>query len=103
MARTKAPACWVAARARLTEDMLPEPLRSFVVDIGQRMSIPIDMPAVCALTMLGASIGRSIQIQPQTHAEWAQPPNLWSCIIANAGWMKSPTISEVLKPLTGCR
>lgn len=84
----------------LAPDMLPQPIADFVDDISQRLSISLDLPAGAVIAMLGAAIGRSIQIQPQAPGNpWTIPPNLWCCLIAESGWGKSPVISAALKPL----
>jgi putative DNA primase/helicase len=84
----------------LTAEMLPQPIADFVDDIAQRLSISLDLPAGAVLAMVGAAIGRSIQIQPQAPGNpWTIPPNLWCCLIAESGWGKSPVISAALKPL----
>jgi putative DNA primase/helicase len=81
-------------------DMLPQSIADFVDDISQRLSISLDLPAGAVIAMLGAAIGRSIQIQPQAPGNpWTIPPNLWCCMIAESGWGKSPVISAALKPL----
>jgi len=74
-------------------DMLPQSIADFVDDISQRLSISLDLPAGAVIAMLGAAIGRSIQIQPQAPGNpWTIPPNLWCCMIAESGWGKSPVI-----------
>jgi hypothetical protein len=84
----------------LSLDMLPQPIADFVDDISQRLSISLDLPAGAVIAMLGAAIGRSIQIQPQAPGNpWTLPPNLWCCMIAESGWGKSPVIAAALKPL----
>jgi hypothetical protein len=78
----------------LSLDMLPQPIADFVDDVSQRLSISLDLPAGAVIAMVGAAIGRSIQIQPQAPGNpWTIPPNLWCCLIAESGWGKSPVIS----------
>jgi putative DNA primase/helicase len=44
-------------------------------------------------------IGRKVVIYPKTKDNWEVIPNLWGCLIAPPGSMKSPALSSVLKPI----
>jgi len=63
------------------------------------MQCPIDFIATAAIVALGAVIGRGVLIKPQQHTDWCEPCNLWGCVVAPPGAMKSPAIAEALKPL----
>lgn len=80
-------------------DLLPEPFRDWVDDISERMQCPADMVGSTAMVSAGAVIGRKVGIRPQAHTDWTEYPNLWGCIIGRPGAMKSPAMSEALKPL----
>jgi hypothetical protein len=79
--------------------MLPAALAPWVEDIAERMQCPLDYPAVSAMAALGAAIGAKVGIRPKRHDDWLIVPNLWGCIIGPPGYMKSPAMNEVLKPL----
>jgi len=79
--------------------VLPPTIRFWVEDIADRMQCPIDFIATAAIVALGAVIGRSVLIKPQKHTDWCEPCNLWGCVVAPPGAMKSPAIAEALKPL----
>lgn len=79
--------------------LLPDSLRPWVKDIAERMQISPDIPAIGAVTALSAAIGRRVQIRPKMHDDWTVVPNLWGLVIAPPGYMKSPALSEVMKPL----
>ncbi len=80
-------------------ELLPEALRGWVADIAHRMQCPPDFLAVGALVALSSLIGARAVVAPKERDDWRVVPNLWGKIVARPGGMKSPAISEVLKPL----
>jgi putative DNA primase/helicase len=80
-------------------ELLPEALRGWVTDIAERMQCPPDFPAVGAMVALSSVIGRKICVQPKRQDDWQVIPNLWGAIVGRPGVMKSPALSEVMKPL----
>ena len=85
--------------ASFRSDMLPWRLRGWVADIACRMSLPLDMVAIPAMIAAGSAIGRRVGIRPQENTDWTEVANLWGCVVAPPGFMKSPAASEALKPL----
>lgn len=83
----------------LLSDMIPEPLRGWLVDIAVRACIPLVFVAAPAIVTLGAIVGRSIGIRPGRLDDWTVIPNLWGAIIGRPGVMKSHAVSEAIKPL----
>ncbi|WP_082606788.1 DUF3987 domain-containing protein [Acidovorax sp. Root275] len=80
-------------------ELLPEALRGWVADIAERMQCPPDFTAVGALVALSSLIGARAVVKPKARDDWAVTPNLWGAIVGRPGVMKSPALSEVLKPL----
>ncbi|HRL99545.1 MAG TPA: YfjI family protein, partial [Acidovorax sp.] len=80
-------------------ELLPEALRGWVADIADRMQCPPDFTAVGALVALSSLIGARAVVKPKARDDWAVTPNLWGAIVGRPGVMKSPALSEVLKPL----
>lgn len=80
-------------------ELLPAALRPWVADIAERMQCPPDFPAVGAMVALSSVIGRKACIRPKRHDDWQVVPNLWGAIVGRPGVMKSPALSEVMKPL----
>lgn len=78
---------------------LPDALRGFVKDISERMQCPPDFAAVGAMVMMATIIGRKVSIRPKRKDDWTVIPNLWGAVVGNSGVMKSPTLSESLKPI----
>lgn len=80
-------------------ELLPEVLRTYVVDIADRMQCPIDFPAAALLSVLSAAVGRRCGIFPKRLDSWTVIPNLWGAIVGPPGVIKSPAMVEVLRPL----
>jgi len=78
---------------------LPEAIAPWVMDIAERMQCPPDFVGIPAMIALGSVIGRRLGVRPQRKTDWIEVPNLWGCIVGRPGLMKSPAMSEALKPL----
>src|SRR6202521_3504585 len=52
-------------------DLLPETLRPWVLDLAERLQVPLDYPAAAVTVMLAGAIGRRALIRPQRHDHWA--------------------------------
>lgn len=83
----------------LPESLIPDPLRPWLVDISDRASIPLEMPAAAAVVALGATTARRVGIYPKQHDDWLVIPNLWGGVVGRPGLLKSTVISEATKPL----
>lgn len=79
-------------------DLLPSMLQGWVIDIAERMNCPADLVAIPAMVAAGAAIGRKVGIRPQRHTTWLEVGNLWGCIVAPPGSLKSPAAAEALAP-----
>jgi hypothetical protein len=80
-------------------ELLPSRLRPWAQDISERMSVPLDLVAIPAMISAGSLIGRRVGIRPQRHTDWLEVGNLWGCIVARPGNLKSPAATEALRPL----
>ncbi len=80
-------------------EMLPESLRPWIVDIADRLQCPLDFVAIPAVVSLGAVLGRKILVRPQARTPWSVVANVWGCIVGRPGSMKSPAVSEAMRPL----
>ena len=85
--------------AKFENDMLPSPLMEFVLDIADRMQIPPDFTAAALIVVLSSLIGRKVGIMPKQMDDWIVVPNLWGIIVGRPALLKSPSISEAMKPL----
>ncbi len=79
--------------------LVPKPLRPWIADITERFQCPVEFPAVGAVVVLGAAVGRSIGIRPKRLDDWTVVPNIWGGLVGRPGIMKSPALAEALKPL----
>jgi hypothetical protein len=79
--------------------MVPEPLRGWLVDVSERMQIPLDFVAATAIVVAGFLIGRKLGIYPKRYDDWLVVPNLWGALVGRPSLMKSPALAEVMKPL----
>jgi phage tail protein X len=70
-----------------------------VEDIANRLQCAPDYVAVPAIVSLGAVIGRRIGIKPQARTDWCEIPNVWGCFVGRPGLLKTPAMTEALKPL----
>ncbi|MBB4226019.1 YfjI family protein [Variovorax guangxiensis] len=80
-------------------ELLPESIREWVMDTAHRMQCPPDFPAVGAITALSSLIGARAVVQPKAKDDWQVVPNLWGLVVGSPGVMKSPALSESLRPL----
>ena len=84
----------------LSEELLPDSFRPLVADVAERMQVPMDYPAVVMVLCLAGAVNRRAVIQPKANdSAWVIVPNLWGGIIAPPGFMKSPVIQAVTRPL----
>ena len=52
-----------------------------------------------ALVALAALIGRKVAIFPKQHDDWLVVANLWAVLVGRTSAMKSPAMTEALRPL----
>lgn len=83
----------------LSDGLLPEPLRPWLLDAAERINCPVEYVAVPALIAAGSVVGRSIGLKPKRRDDWTVVPNLWGGIIGRPGWLKSPAVAEGARPL----
>jgi putative DNA primase/helicase len=83
----------------LTADYLPACLREWLLDVSERMQIPLEFIAVPAIVAAASLVGRKLAIRPDSRDSWSVIPNLWGFIVADPGSLKSPAIAEAMRPL----
>ena len=85
--------------APIHEEMIPEPLRPWLVDVAQRMQCPVDFVATAAIVLVSSIVGTACGIRPKQLDDWLVVPNLWGGVVARPSMLKSPAIAEGLRPL----
>lgn len=83
----------------LSPNLLPPSIRPWIQDVAERLQVPIDLPAIAAVTALSSVIGRRVQIRPKAHDLWTVTPNLWGMVVAPPGFKKSPALGQAMAPL----
>lgn len=83
----------------LSEELIPDRLRPWIMDIADRMQVSPEFVMAPALVSFSSIVGRKIGIYPKQQDDWLVIPNLWGAIVARPGYFKSPTIVEAMKPL----
>jgi hypothetical protein len=83
-----------------TLDLLPPTLRPLVEDVSERMQTPPDFAAAAMLVALAGCVCRRAFVRPkQADFSWEMPLNLWGAIIAPPGFLKTPLVNTITKPL----
>ena len=83
----------------LPTDLIPIPLRPWLVDAAERLSVPMEMVAIPVLVALGAALGRAVALYPKRHGNWRVVANLWGVVVAPSSAMKTPALEEGTRPL----
>lgn len=78
---------------RFPTECLPPVMRAYVHDIALRAQIPVDLPALAMLGMIGAAAAPRMVVRGS--AEWVEPTSLYvMCGLASSAG-KSPAIKEL--------
>ena len=83
----------------LEDAMIPEPLREWILDIGNRAWAPVEYAAAAAIVALSGVIGCRLTVRPKRKDRWLIAPNLWGGVVGPPGVLKSPMVEEALRPL----
>ena len=81
-------------------DELPPVLARFVEDIADRLQAPPDYVFAAATVAIGSALGRNVCVEMKAHdSTWYELPNTWGLLIGPPSSMKSPALSEAVRPL----
>lgn len=84
-----------------SDQLLPPSLGPWVDDMAELMQVPPDAPAAIAVVCLAGSVNRRASIQPKAKdTSWIVIPNLWGGVVLPPGFLKSPVLRTMTKPLT---
>ncbi|KQP82959.1 hypothetical protein ASF57_12630 [Methylobacterium sp. Leaf117] len=78
---------------------IPPIIGPWARDEARRKGVPLSLPVMAALSVIGAAIGCSLKIRSRLHDKREEPASLWVIIVADPGSVKSPVISAALDPL----
>jgi hypothetical protein len=74
-------------------DLLPPTFRRLVEDAAERMQVPMDLVAIPLIVALSSVVGRRAVVQPKAIDDtWKVILNLWGCVIAPPGSLKTPAL-----------
>ncbi|TSA14896.1 MAG: DUF3987 domain-containing protein [Comamonadaceae bacterium] len=79
--------------------LLPNMLGAYVQDVAERLSCPVDFPAIAAMVALAVAMGSRIHCKPYDKGTWMVPAGAWGMVVSPASAIKSPALSEMLQPL----
>ena len=78
-------------------DVLPEPVRGFVVDGAKAIGCDTSYLALPLLSVLAAAIGNTRRIQQK--CGWTVPAIIWTAIVGESGTAKTPAFRLVMQAL----
>lgn len=78
-------------------DALPKTLGDYAAAIGRSTQTPVDMAAVSVLTVVSACMRNLYKVEGK--ADWLEPTNIYSVIIAEPSERKSAVLSMAVKPV----
>jgi len=84
---------------KFNSELLPIPLREWLLDISHRMQVPLDFPSGACVVVMSSIIGTRLSICPKKKDHWQVVPNLWGGLIQKPSQLKSPPVKEVLRPM----
>jgi putative DNA primase/helicase len=83
----------------LPQQLLPDALRDWLVDIAERMNCPLEYAAGPAIVALSSLVGRKVGIRPKRFDDWTTVPNLWGMSVGAPSARKTPAATAALKLL----
>ena len=78
-------------------EALPKCVGDYVLAVSETTQTPVDMAGTCALAVLATCIQKSYKIKGK--ADWYEPLNLYTLIIAKPSERKSAVINLMTKPI----
>ena len=82
-----------------TEDMIPEPIRRWTLDICQQCESSLNYGAVSSVIVIANIIGYRCRIRPKPNTDWKLSVNLWGMLIGDPSYRKSPVATQCIAPL----
>jgi hypothetical protein len=79
--------------------MIPQVFRAWLEDIADRACLPLAYAAAAMIVALSGLIGRRLGIKPKRYDDWLVICNLWGAIVGPPGFLKTPAVDAVMRPL----
>jgi hypothetical protein len=76
-------------------DVLPEPLRGFIVESARAIGCDVAYVALPALVATAAAIGLTYTMRMKNN--WFVKPILWGCVVAKSGTSKTPAFDTAMQ------
>lgn len=83
----------------LKERMIPRQLRGWIIDVCERMQVPLDFVASPVLVAVATVVGRQVAIRPKKYDDFTVISNLWGAVVALPASLKTPAITKALGPI----
>ena len=77
--------------------VLPEHLREYVLDVARVFQVAVDMPAVFALSAIGAAAAKRVRIANSSDGQDFHSVNIWVVVVLASGEGKTPTMRSMLR------
>lgn len=71
--------------------LLPKEIGAYVQDVAERMSCPVDFPAIAAIVALATAIGSRIHCKPYDKGTWLVPAGAWGMVVSAPGLLHTQT------------
>ncbi len=83
-------------------ELLPSPIKEYVMLCSQQMCIPADFQATALIGFFGGLIGRAVQLDMRPGHCWKEAANIWAMLVGRPSARKSPVLRrtfELLAPI----
>lgn len=78
-------------------EALPEWLRVYVSALAREMQVPVDLPAMLALSACAGAVSKKVMVAPTR--TWREPVNLYVAVALPPAARKSPVLSRIAAPI----
>src|SRR5262249_37662099 len=72
-------------------------IRDFVLGTAEELQVPLDLPAMLLLPVVGVSIAKNLEIEPRPG--WREVPAMYTLPLLESGECKSATFARMLQPV----
>lgn len=78
-------------------EALPEWLRVYVSALAREVQVPVDLPAMLALSACAGAVSKKVMVAPTR--TWREPVNLYVAVALPPAARKSPVLSRIAAPI----